>query len=313
VNNTGSISPATRERVLKAIKQLNYRRHTIARSMRTGQTGLMGLIVLNIANPVLSTIASAVQQAAYDSNYKVVLYDTGMDPRRERASLEASAGGLVDGLIIVNALDHDYTVEFLKRENLTTVMIDCLATGDIHALAVDNHKAAYIATQHAIELGHRRIAHITVPSIQRHIADLREQGYLHALADHGLTYRRIARSKGQWWDYKAGYDTMQEILSSSPHPTAVFAVSDEMALGAYRAIAEAGLRVPDDFSVIGFDDIKAAAFAIPTLTTIRQPFDEMASTAVQLLVQLIAGEEPPTTQVMLPAELVIRQSTMEVS
>jgi DNA-binding LacI/PurR family transcriptional regulator len=222
--------------------------------------------------------------------------------------LSAAAEGLIDGLIIVNAINHAETLAFLEKETVTAVLIDCVATTHIPSVAMDNVKAAYWAAEHAIQLGHQRIAHIAA-SCTLLIAQQRVWGYEQALSDHSLAYRKVVVSKGERWDYLAGYETMQELLDSDPLPTAVFAASDEMAIGAYRAIAEAGLRVPDDFSIIGFDDIDVAAFVVPALTTIRQPYLEIASKAVSLLLKVIAGRTPRTTQIVLPPELVIRQST----
>ncbi len=312
VNSTGAISLETRERVWNAIEQLNYKRDPIARIMRTRQSGLIGLLILDITNPVLSITASAVEAAAFAEDYKVILYNVGEDMRRQWEYLAAAAEGLIDGLIIVNAINHVETLAFLESEHITAVLIDCIATTHIPSVAVDNVKAAYIATEHTVELGHRRIAHIAGSSTLL-IAQQRQQGYEQALNDHGLSYRHVVVSKRERWNYLAGYETMQELLSSDPLPTAVFAASDEMAIGAYRAIAEAGLRVPDDFSIIGFDDTDVASFVVPALTTIRQPYAEIASKAVSLLLKLIAGKTPATTQIILSPELVIRQSTARLS
>jgi DNA-binding LacI/PurR family transcriptional regulator len=311
VNGKDVISATTRARVIEAIEQLNYRRDPIARSMRTKQTRLIGLLVLDITNPVLSVIASAVEAATFDQGYKVILQNVGMDASREKEYLIESAGSLIDGLIIVNSVDRQATLEFLETEQVTAVLIDCLSSTTVPSVAVDNVKAAHIATSHTIALGHRRIAHIT-GTLSLLMGQQRQQGYLQALADHNLAYERIVVSKSERWDYQAGYDAMNELLRDHSPPTAVFAASDQMAIGAYQAIAKAGLRVPEDISVIGFDDMELAQFAVPALTTIRQPFTEIAANAISLLLQLIAAEKPERTQLILPPKLIIRQSTAEL-
>jgi DNA-binding LacI/PurR family transcriptional regulator len=311
VNHNDVVSPKTRDRVLDAIERLNYRRDPIARSMRTKRTHLIGLLVQDITNPVLSVVASAVEAAAFAQNYKVILYNAGMEISREREYLAASASGLIDGLIVVNALDREHTFAFLENEDITAVLIDCLASTIIPSVATDNIQAAYEATEYAIKLGHQRIAHLAGTSTLL-MARQRQQGYERALTNYGLTYRKILVAKSISWDYQSGYEMMQEILQSDPLPTAVFAASDLMAIGTYRAIAEAGLKIPDDFSIIGFDDIEASAFAVPALTTIRQPFSEIASNAISLLLQLITDNKPETTQIILPPELIVRQSTKEI-
>ena len=237
--------------------------------------------------------------------------NVGEDVEREREYLAASVDGLLDGLIIVNARNRDETLAFLEKENITTVLIDTLATATTPSVTVDNVQAAYMIVSHLIDLGHQRIAHIAGPATLL-VSQLREQGYQKALAERNLPYRKTIHSKSREWVYQVGYEAMQELLRSNPRPTAIFASSDQMAIGAYRAITEAGLAVPEDFSVVGFDDIDIAAFVVPALTTIRQPFSKLASRAVSLLFQFLAGEEPEITQIILPPQLIVRQSTKEL-
>lgn len=312
VNGTGSISTRTRQRVLRAIDELNYRPDPIARSMRTRQTRLIGLLVLDITNPVHSVIAEAVESAAHANGYKVILYNVSNSPERERESLEAVAEGLVDGLVIVNSVDRERTLRFLAEEAILAVLIDCQSDFAVPTVMVDNVRAGYVATEHLIQLGHRRIAHISgsAPMI---ISQQRLEGYRRALADHGLTYERVVYlMKASWdWDFASGYRAMRELLEGDPRPTAVFAASDQMAIGAYRAIVEAGLRIPQDISVVGFDDIEAAAYATPPLTTIRQPFTDMAASAVATLLRLMDGQDVEETLHILPFELIVRGSTAE--
>lgn len=312
VNGTGSISTRTRQRVLRAIDELNYRPDPIARSMRTRQTRLIGLLVLDITNPVHSVIAEAVESAAHANGYKVILYNVSNSPERERESLEAVAEGLVDGLVIVNSVDRERTLRFLAEEEILSVLIDCQSDFSVPTVMVDNVRAGYVATEHLIRLGHRRIAHISgsAPMI---ISQQRLEGYRRALADHGLTYERVVYlMKASWdWDFASGYRAMRELLEGDPRPTGVFAASDQMAIGAYRAIVEAGLRIPQDISVVGFDDIEAAAYATPPLTTIRQPFTDMAASAVATLLRLMDGQRAEETLHILPFELVVRGSTAE--
>ncbi len=312
VNDTGSISPETRLRVLHAIEQLNYRRDPIARSMRTRQTRLIALLVLDITNPVLSTIASNVEAAAYDQSYNVLLYNVSQDVRREQAFLEAVAERRADGMIIVNAVDRQHTFALLEEATIPTVLVDCVETPTIPSVAVDNFRGAYLATQHAIELGHTHIAHLC-GALTLEVARQRADGYRQALADYGLHQPQMLTPLNDRWDYRSGYYATRKLLEGSPRPTAIFAAGDQMAIGAYRALAEAGLRVPDDMSVIGFDDIEAAQYTIPPLTTIRQPLDQIAGSAFGLLLDLLDGQQPATTSIILPPELIVRDSTRRLS
>lgn len=314
VNQTGSISSVTRDRVLQAIETLNYRRNPIARSMRTRETRLIGLLVLDITNPVLSIIASTVEAVAYDREYSVLLYNVRHDPQRERQSLETFAERLVDGVIIVNAMDREQTFTWLEAGTIPTVLVDCLSTATLPSVAVDNVYGAYLATQHLIELGHRRVAHLA-GALTLEVARQRVRGYEQAMAEHGLMeHIRVISPVNYRWDYQSGYLSMQSILQQPERPTAIFAAGDQMAIGAYRALAEAGLRVPQDMSVVGFDDIEASSYTIPPLTTIRQPLEDIATNAFELLLNLLDPKKPPqTTQVILPPELIVRKSTRRLT
>ena len=173
------------------------------------------------------------------------------------------------------------------------------------SVTLDNMKAGYIAAQHLIALGHRHIAHISGP-LRLRVARERIGGFEKALAHHGLN--PTASEEGNW-TCDSGYGAMKRILNHQPHPTALFAANDRMAIGAMQAIQEARLRVPDDISVIGLDDIEVAAYQNPPLTTVRQSFVELATRAIQLLLALIQKDQPAETQLVIEPELIERQST----
>lgn len=311
VNNKDGISQPTRNRVLEIIKELNYRRDPIARSMRTGQIGLIGLLVQDIANPVLSNIASNVEANVSDENFNVVLYNANSDVYRERAYLELAANRLIDGLIVVNAVDQAYSVTTLEEASIPTVFIDSLATTTISSISTDDLQGAYIATKYLIEQGHRQIAHISgAPGLE--ITKRRAAGYQQALADYDLEFQMIVSPDSMHWDYRSGYNTMNYILDKNYEPTAVFVAGDEMAIGAYRALYDRGLSIPEDMSIVGFDDIEASTFATPPLTTIQQPFAKIASKAVSLLFDIIKDQQTETIQIMLQPELIVRQSTARI-
>lgn len=314
VNETGSIAAATRERVAQIIERVNYRPNLIARSMRTRETGLIGILVLDITSPVLSLIASEVEGVAYARGHKVLLYDARHDARLLRELLEQFAEQLVDGLIVVNAIDRGSTLPWLKASTIPTVLVDCLPNPTLASVAMDNERGAYLATEHLIELGHARIAHIS-GDLTLEVARQRVLGYRHALTDHGLqANERVISPDSDRWDYRSGYVAMQELLARPPMPSAVFIAADQMAIGAQHALVEVGLKVPDDVSLVGFDDIDAASYAWPPLTTIRQPLTEIAARAFDLLSELLSGTvDPVKAQITLQPELVVRGSTRRIS
>lgn len=308
VNRTGNISDETRQRVLESIERLNYRRNPIARSMRTRQTGMIALIILDISNPVLSLIASTIESLAYEQDYHVLLYNTGHNPAREQAYLDEIGNRRADGVIIVNTINRDNMAQ-LTADGVPTVLIDSpILSSPVPVVSVDNSAGAYAATCHLLDLGHRRIAHIA-GSRDLGIARQREQAYTKAIADSGLPYRRVVYAHSIQWGYESGYTAMRELLRDDEPPTAVFAASDALAIGAYRALAEAGLRVPDDISVVGFDNIEASAYTTPPLTTVHQPFSELGNAAFSLLLKMLDGGVRHPSNILLPAEIIFREST----
>ena len=312
VNQTGSISDETRDRVLRSIEALNYRRNPIARSMRTRKTGLIALVVMDITNPVLSKIASSIESAAYERGYNVLLYNTGLNASRESVYLNEIGDRRADGVIIINAIDRQNAAD-LKAEHVPAVLIDCPSpTSPIPTVSVDNFQGAYAATQYLVDLGHRRIAHIA-GAAGLEIARQREAAYLSALDDAGLHYRNVISAQNIQWGYESGYNAMRELLDADARPTAVFAASDELAIGAYRAIAESGLRIPQDISVVGFDNIEASAYTTPPLTTVHQPFADLGIEALTLLLEMLYKDNSEVSSVLLPAQLVIRESTAEAT
>lgn len=310
VNGTGNISDETRHRVLRSIEELNYRRNPIARSMRTQQTRMIALIILDISNPVLSTIASTIEATAYAQDYHVLLYNTAHSAAREQAYLREIGSRRADGVIIVNTINRDNMV-LLAADGVPTVLIDSSTLpSPVPVVSVDNSAGAYGATQHLIALGHRRIAHIA-GSYDLGVARERQLAYSQAVSDSGLPYQRVVYAPSVQWGCESGYIAMRELLADEERPTAIFAASDALAIGAYRALAEAGLRVPDDMSVVGFDNIEVSAFTSPPLTTVHQPLSEIGQQAFTLLLSMLDGRQSAPANVLLPAGLVQRESTRE--
>ena len=308
VNQTGHISDETRNRVQRSIEALNYRRDPIAHSMRTRKTRMIALIILDITNPVLSLIASTIEAEAYEQDYHVLLYNTAHNPVREQTYLNEIGNRRADGVIIVNTINRENMAQ-LSVDGVPTVLIDSpILSSPVPVVSVDNSAGAYAATRHLIDLGHQRIAHIAG---SRDLGIARERGmaYLQAVQDCGLSYQRVVYAKSIQWGYESGYTAMSELLAEDTPPTAIFAASDALAIGAYRALAEAGLRVPDDMSVVGFDNIEASAYTTPPLTTVHQPFTELGHQAFSLLLNMLDGGSHTLSNVLLPAEIIFREST----
>jgi LacI family transcriptional regulator len=308
INNKPGIRQETRARVLAVIDELGYRPYSVARSLRTGQTHTIALFVPDIDNPSFSGIASAAEDHAHAWGYSLVVYNTHDDLERETNYIRTVAQRWIDGVLFVAAGDRMSGLDALAAAHVPAVAIDRIPEGYRGpSVTLDNAEAGCVATRHLLDLGHTRIAHISGPQHLR-LARERQLGWHQTLKEHGLKPGPCAGGEGAW-ECASGYLAMRKILDCGAPPTAVFAASDRMAIGAMRALHEAGLDVPGDISVMGLDDIEVAAFQSPPLTTVRQSFAHLATLAVQLLLDILAGRIPDQFQIVLEPALVVRRST----
>jgi LacI family transcriptional regulator len=308
VNGRPGISPETRDRVWAAVHELGYYVDSIARSLRTGRTRTIGLIAGDTSSPFIGKLAAEVEDCARAAGYGVVVYNTHDDVERETAYFGATAQRGLDGVLFISATDESPGRSILQSAGIPYVAVDRIPypySGP--AVMLDNRRVGYLAGEHLTDLGHRRLAHISGPHLVR-MSRERLEGFRQALGGGDRDAElRVERSGG--WDYRAGYDAMQRILSSGSQPTAVFAAADILAIGAMRALREAGLNVPEDVSVVGVDDIDSAAFQNPPLTTVRQSISELAELSVLLLLDILARDEPSDREIVMEPTLIVREST----
>jgi len=308
VNAKPGITEETRARVWQAIKDLGYHPYSIARSLRTRQTRTIAFFVSDIVNPSLAAMASAAEDFAHQFGYSVVLYNTHGDMAREASYIRTAIERWVDGIVLIAVTEDMPSLETLSEAGIPVVAID--RAPEPHsgpAVTLDNVAAGSLAAEHLLDLGHTRISHISGPLSLR-LAQERLAGFRKAIEGRGLEVNHCIPGEGNW-ECMAGYKAMQRILACPELPTAIFSANDRMAIGAMRAIDEAGLRVPQDISIVGLDDIEVAAFQTPPLTTVRQSFTEMATLGVKLLLDVLAGKEPSERHIVLQPTLVVRQST----
>lgn len=302
------ISPAMRTRVQQAIDKLGYTPHIVAQGLRTGQTQALAFIVPDLSNPYFAEIVSATEELAQQQGYTLLVFNSHEDAQREVACVQRAANRWADGLLIAHTTRTRNSPEFWKQAGIPIVAIDRVpADYDGPACALDNHQAGVIATEHLYDLGHRRIAHLAGPQTVR-LALERREGYLQTLTKRGETYQRTLCAS-EMWDTAEGYRLMQELLDDPTPPTAVFSSNDRMAIGALHAICDRGLGVPQDISLIGVDDIEISEHLNPPLTTIRQPVEQLALHAVNMLLTLIRDETLDKPMILLEPKLIIRQST----
>lgn len=304
VNGRYGVAAATSKRVLDVVEALGYETSLVASSLRRQRTNVIGILVAEFESFSVELLKGA-SSAAAKAGYELLAYSgRGAGNSQvgwERRSLSRLAGTLIDGAIIVTP-----TV-LIPTTSIPVVAIDPhTGQGGPSTIDSDNFGGARVATQHLIDLGHRRIAHMRGRS-DLASAQLREDGYRESLAEAGIPFDPALVLDG-------GYQTAQSaeaarsLLTREDRPTAVFAANDMSALGVLQVALELGLRVPDDLSVIGFDDIPEASSSTPPLTTLAQPLQDLGAQALQMLVELLAGNEVPS-RVHLPAELVVRGST----
>jgi LacI family transcriptional regulator len=306
-NGPRPVSAAARERVLKAIDELGYQPSDVARSLRTQRSMTLGLVIPNTANPFYAEVARAVEEVGFERGYTVFLCHSSHLPERERRYAELLRAKHVDGAIFHPTTADLGSLAVLSQAGIQVVVLERSVPG-YHCFVADERHGGYLATHHLLDLGHRRVGCIVRTGDMTSSA-ARVDGYRTALAEVGLPLdeRLVAESD---FGYAAGAAAAVRLLELPERPTALVTHNDIIAIGAIRAAADAGLRVPEDLAVVGYDDIAQAAYAVPSLTTIAYPKHRMGRAAAQLLLSLLAGEEtiPPAT-VVLPVQLVARGST----
>ena len=298
---------STRERVLAAVRELDYRPSGVARALKRSETRTIGLLITDIGNPFFPQIVRAVEDEAHARGYGVILCNAADDSDRELAYLELLLERRVDGLIVASARTTRRHAERLAAVPMPVVLVNSDAPGSRLAGVTTAHRhGARIATEHLLGLGHRRIAHIGAPSAQA--ARLRHAGVTDALRAAGLDPASLLLAEGDE-HVEGGARAAELLLAERPQPTAIVCYNDLTAVGALRAVRRAGLRVPEDVSLTGFDDIELAAWTDPPLTTVRQPTDALARWAVGRLADALPSGRPAAERVSLEPTLVVRGSS----
>ncbi|MFH1940174.1 MAG: LacI family DNA-binding transcriptional regulator, partial [bacterium] len=290
INDDSRISEKTREKVFLIIKKLGYTPNAIARGLKTKRTHTLGMLIPDITNPFFAEIARGVEDAANKNDFNIILCNTDDRLKKERTYLEILRGKRVDGLILGTAHIKDKSILELEKNNFPYILVSRnIEELDKNCVIVDDEAGGIMATEYLIKLGHRRIAHITGPLKIRSALN-RLKGYKLALKKYGIEYRDELVGEGDF-RIKGGYQVMKRFLKLAEPPTAIFAANDLLALVAMQAIQKKNFHIPEDFSVIGFNDIELASFVYPALTTIRQPMLEMGALAVKMLLRIIEEGE----------------------
>ncbi len=312
INNDSRISEKTKNKVLLIIKKLGYTPNAIARGLKTKRTNTLGMLIPDITNPFFAEIARGVEDAANKNNFNVILCNTDDKLKKERTYLEILRGKRVDGLILGTAHIRDKSILELEKKKFPYILVSRNIEGlDKNCVIVDDVAGGIIVTEYLIKLGHRRIAHITGPLKTRSALN-RLKGYKLALKKYEIEYRDELAGQGDF-RIKGGYQVMKRFLKLPEPPTAIFAANDLLALGAIQVILKKKYHIPEDFCIIGFDDIRLASFVYPPLTTIRQPMLEMGAIAVKMLLKIIEEGEFNQRKIVLKPKLIIRESCKKIN
>ena len=304
VNNLPNVRPATRARVEEAIKQLRYRPSTAARSLVTRRSRTIGLITTGAPDYGPSSTSLGFNEAARKARYLVSISSMlDVEPASMRASVELLLAQNVEAIVLIAA--HRGALEAIQGIDLGVPFVAVEPSGrtGFHSVSIDQYQGAYDATEHLISLGHRDIVHVAGPAWSMDAIE-RVRGWRAALSSHKLVAAEPIIGD---WSPASGY-TIGRSLAASRGFTAVFAANDQMALGVSHAFQKAGIRVPSDVSIIGFDDIPESEHFTPPLTTVRQDFAELGRTVMSSLLALIVDGELASTPHPVP-ELVVREST----
>ncbi len=307
------INESTKARIQQLAREMGYTPDAAARSLVMGRTHTLGVVVTTIADPFVAEVIQSVESTAYEHGYTIILATSNSDPEREMAAVDMLRSKRVDGVIVTSSRVGSLYQDRLERIGAPVVLLNSHSEQNgryTFSVTVDNHHGALQATCHLIHLGHRRVAHVTGPAGHSSSED-RLLGYRQALQEAGLAFAPQAVIAGNGHT-DGGQQALPALLALPEPPTAVFCYNDATAIGLLHAAHGAGLAVPRDLSVVGFDDILFAALVHPALTTIAQPKFELGQQAMRMALALMAAPSPAGAQVadiVVQGQLIVRQSS----
>ena len=310
LNRPEMVAEKTRKRVVAAAEKAGYAGNYLARNLRVRRTSNVVVLVPNIANPFFSEIIRGIERVAQGLGYCVLLGDTQDSPAREQAYEDMLATKRADGLISLSATSPKVTkgasaADFLDQPIVNAC--ECPEGTPVRTVQLDNIGAARKATEYLISLGHRRIGFVTGPPASP-LTQSRLAGYRAAMELAGIECAENLVVRGDF-SIQSGIVAAQQLLSADQPPTAIFCSNDEMALGAMSTLKARGYLIPEQISVMGFDNILFSQYFDPPLTTVAQPMQEIGKRAMTMLADILAGNPPAVKDVILPFELVVRAST----
>jgi LacI family transcriptional regulator len=301
------VNPTTREKVLAAIQELDYRPNALAKGLLMKKTMTIGIIIPDISNPYYAEIVRGIQDTADRAGYAVLLHNTDGKQERIIRHIYLLREKSADGVIFCGGIINGYETLSILKELKEHVVVVGRHEVDFPAVMVDNMGGATQAVQHLIDLGHRRIGCIGGPDGSTTAAD-RLTGYRNALAQNGMTLNEHLVKRGTW-NPESGYLLAKELLEGPERPTAIFSANDQMAFGVIKAGRELGLAVPRDLAVVGFDNVPPGSYFDPPLTTVEIPMYDIGTASMQMLIDLLSGGKFEKLK-LFNTKLLVRGSTV---
>lgn len=307
------VNAVTRQRIQAVAIEMGYTPDAQARSLVTGRSRAVGVVVATIADPFVAEVVQGVETTAQQHGYSVVLSGSGAEPEREMAAVQMLRSKRVDGVIVTASRIGALYLSHVERLGVPVVLINNHNEQSGHytyTVSVDNHQGGLLAMDHLLTLGHRRIAYVTGP--EDHSSDMERMGaYRRALEERGLPWEPELVVRGNGWP-DGGRRALEALMGLVEPPTAVFCYNDMTAIGLLRTARERSIRIPESLAVVGFDDIPLAAYVDPPLTTIAQPKFEMGQLAMGMLLNLMQAGTPAGERLSNPVvqgQLIVREST----
>ncbi|WP_075681650.1 LacI family DNA-binding transcriptional regulator [Roseburia sp. 831b] len=319
INDDPGINQETKKRILKVIEEQNFVPNKSARNLKMTEAKTIALLIKGTNNPFFQGMLRIFEQELQKVEYSYLVYPVADDQDETAIAMELVQERRLKGIIFLGGLTE---VSEVSLDKIGVPCVRCtvsnpsisVGTKD-YAVSIDDRKEAYKAVDYLCKCGHKDIAIVCGREDDCSIGRMRQEGYMDALLDHGISYdpQLVLYVKGEVCEFSAqnGYSTVKALLESDKKVTAIFLISDMMAFGAYKAIKEKGLRIPEDISVIGFDGLDLTRFYHPSLTTVRQPCDQMVKASIEVLLGAI-NDGNTGEQRIFPAELIVRESVRNI-
>jgi LacI family transcriptional regulator len=309
INNSGYVSDETRAKVEAAVAELGYVPNMLGPSLRFKQTNTLALVLTDITNPFWTTIARGAEDAAHEKGYSVILCNTDESPDKQEQYLTMLLRRRIDGILLAPACSSAESVEQIQKQGIAVVVLDrSVPVADVDIVRGDSTGGAYTLTRHLLDLGHKRIMMLAGPKDVSTSSE-RVAGFRRALIEAGLEPEKDNVIWGEFTQ-DSGHAMTLQALERTPKPTAIFAGNNFIAIGALRAMRETGLQVPENISVVSFDDLPDSMSAKPFITNVAQPTYDIGYQATQILITRMTGDKTGEFRsILLPTQLIVRQSS----